>query len=66
MVSLLVNEEGSPTDPRLLSHLPIGLDEQALKAVGKYQFKPAMRNGEAIPSRIIVEVNFKLFPNLMP
>ncbi len=60
-VSVLVREDGSVGDMHIVStHLPAGLDEQALKAVSKYTFQPASKDGEPVPVRIPVGVNFKL------
>jgi protein TonB len=39
----------------------MGLDEKAIEAVNQYRFKPAMKDGEPVPVRITVEVNFRLF-----
>jgi len=36
----------------------MGLDEEALKAVRKYRFKPATLEGVPVPVPIVVEINF--------
>ena len=36
-------------------------DEQAIKAVQQYKFKPAMENGKPVPVPMNVEVNFQIF-----
>ncbi len=60
-VSVLVREDGSVSDMYLTTaQLPAGLDEQALNAVSKYKFQPATMDGEPVPVRIPVAVNFKL------
>jgi len=61
LVSLLVNEEGIPIDLSVTRGLGHGLDEKALEAVSQYRFRPAMRDGAPIESRIAVEVNFRLY-----
>jgi TonB family protein len=60
-VSVLVNEEGVPIDPRVEKSLGYGLDEKALEAALKYQFKPAMRDGQPVAVRIMIEENFRLY-----
>jgi hypothetical protein len=42
-------------------HLPLGLDEEAVKTVSTWRFKPAMRQGVSVPVRVQVEVSFRLF-----
>lgn len=61
LVSVLVNEEGVPIDPRVEKSLGYGLDEKALEAALKYQFKPAMRDGQPVSARITIEQSFKLY-----
>jgi TonB family protein len=61
VVSVLVNEDGVPIDPRVEKSLGYGLDEKALEAALKSQFKPAMRDGQPVAVRIMIEENFKLY-----
>ena len=59
-LSVLIDASGSPSQIYVLRSLGMGLDEQALDAVKKWRFKPAFLDGQAIPSEVIVEVNFRL------
>jgi TonB family protein len=61
ILSLVVDKDGSPRDIRVVRRLGMGLDEKAIEAVNQYRFKPAMKDGEPVPVRITVEVNFRLF-----
>lgn len=61
ILSMLVTEDGLPTDIRLEKSLGYGLDEKALQAAAKYRFKPAMRDGNPVSQRITVEMNFRLY-----
>src|SRR3984885_2690615 len=62
LISLIVDAQGNPQDPRVIRALGMGLDEKALEAVRKYKFKPAMKDGRTpVPVRITIEVNFRLF-----
>jgi TonB family protein len=61
VVSMLVTEDGLPTDFRVEKSLGYGLDEKALQAAARYRFKPAMRDGNPVSQRIMVEMNFRLY-----
>jgi protein TonB len=61
IVSVLVTEDGLPTDARVEKSLGYGLDESALDCVSQYRFKPATKDGQPVATRITVEINFKLF-----
>jgi TonB family protein len=62
LISLIVDAQGNPQDPRVVRALGMGLDEKALEAVRKYKFKPAMKDGHTpVPVMITVEVNFRLY-----
>lgn len=60
LISLIVDRQGMPQDISVLKTLDPGLDQNAMSAVGRYRFKPAMRNGEPVPVKIVVEVNFQI------
>jgi TonB family protein len=62
VISLIVDAQGNPQNPRVVRALGMGLDEKALEAVRKYKFKPAMKDGRIpVPVMITVEVNFRLY-----
>lgn len=61
MISIIVDTNGYPQNPRVVRALGMGLDEKALDAVRRYRFKPAMKNGRPVPVRITVEVDFRLY-----
>jgi TonB family protein len=62
LISLIVDAQGNPQNPRVVRALGMGLDEKALEAVKKYKFKPAMKEGRTpVPVMITVEVNFRLY-----
>jgi protein TonB len=61
-ISLIVDAQGYPQDPRVVRALGMGLDEKALEAVRKYRFKPAMRDGRTpVAVMVNVVVNFHLY-----
>ena len=71
-LSMVVDESGVPTQIKALrwrlrekgSHSeakdPLGLDEEAIKALGKWRFRPATKEGKPVPVRANVEINFRL------
>jgi protein TonB len=62
LVSLIVDAQGNPQNPRIVRPLGMGLDEKALEAVRKYKFKPALKDGRTpVPVMITIEVNFRLY-----
>jgi TonB family protein len=62
IVTLIVDAQGNPQNPRVVRALGMGLDEKALEAVMKFKFKPAMKDGKPVSvDGVSVEVNFRLF-----
>ncbi len=62
IISLIVDAQGNPQNPRVSRALGMGLDEKALEAVRKYKFKPAMKDGRTpVPVMMSIEVNFRLY-----
>jgi TonB family protein len=62
IVSIIVDRQGIPQNPRVVRPLGMGLDEKALEAIKQYRFKPAMKDGKtAVPVMINVEIDFRLY-----
>jgi protein TonB len=61
IITLIVDKNGNPQNPRVTRALGMGLDEKALEAVMKYKFKPAMKGKTPVAVMISVEVNFRLY-----
>lgn len=61
LVSLIVDRHGLPQNIQIAKSLDPGLDQNAMDAIARYRFKPAMRNGEPVPVMVNVEVNFRLY-----
>ena len=61
LVNLVVDQNGIPTNVRIVRGIGHGLDEKALEAVSKYKFKPAMEHGQPVPVEINVVINFQIF-----
>jgi TonB family protein len=59
-VRVLVGADGSVKNVRIQTHLPDGLDEQAIAAAYKLRFTPAMRAGQPVAFWQPVEIEFNL------
>jgi TonB family protein len=60
VLSLVVQKDGTATDVRAVRSLGLGLDEKAVAAVKNWRFRPADKDGMAVPVFATVEVNFTL------
>jgi len=61
LLLLVVTREGRVVDVRVKDGLGHGLDENAIKAVRKWQFAPATKDGKPVAVQISVEVDFHLY-----
>jgi TonB family protein len=61
LVNLIVDAKGMPNRVQILRPTGLGLDEQAVAAVSRYTFQPAMQNGTPVAVELNVEVNFQIF-----
>lgn len=57
----IVDESGRARNIRLQKSLGLGLDEEAVRAVQNWRFKPAERGGKPVPVYMTIEVNFRLY-----
>ncbi|HML18567.1 MAG TPA: energy transducer TonB [Bryobacteraceae bacterium] len=60
VLQLVVDEHGLPQQMHITRSLGLGLDQKALEAVGKWRFKPGMKDGKPVPVIATIEVNFRL------
>jgi TonB family protein len=60
-ISIIVDANGMPQNAKVIRGLDPGLDQNALDAVRKYRFKPAMKDGIPVPVMVTIQVAFKLF-----
>jgi TonB family protein len=61
VLSLVVDASGAPKDLQITTPLGMGLDEQAIKSVSSWKFRPGAKDGEPVSMVINVEVNFRLY-----
>ncbi len=57
LAEIVVNESGDVTDAKVVRSIPM-LDEAALQAVRNWRFTPTMVDGQSVPVRMVVTVNF--------
>lgn len=55
-----VRADGTVGDVRVTKPLDRGLDEQAVKAVKQWRFKPGTLDGKPVPVRVSIEMTFTL------
>jgi TonB family protein len=61
LIGFIVDENGNPRDLCLKKAAGYGLDAQAKKAVLRYRFEPAIKDGKPVPMRLTVEIRFRLY-----
>lgn len=61
-LEVVVMPDGRPGDIRVVRSLDrtFGLDEEAIKAMRQWRFRPGMRQGERVPVAVVVEMEFTL------
>jgi protein TonB len=61
-VQAVVTREGKPDDLRVVRSLDTvsGLDRAAIDAAKRWRFKPATRDGQPVPSLVVLELTFTL------
>jgi TonB family protein len=58
---LVVNRDGVPEEVHIVNPLGAGLDVNAVRAVEKWRFQPAEKEGQPVAVRIAVEVDFRRY-----
>jgi len=60
-LAVRVDKDGLPTRIRIVSPLGAGLDENAVRAVENWRFRPAEKDGEPFPTEVMIELDFHLY-----
>lgn len=60
VLGLVVNTDGMPQDFRLLRSVGFGLDEEAVRVVKAWRFRPGFRDETAVAVQVTIEVNYRL------
>lgn len=55
-----IDERGQVSKVEVRQSLGLGLDEKAVEAIQKWRFRPARKDGKAVPSVALVDVGFRL------
>jgi TonB family protein len=58
LLQITVATDGSVRNPRVLKGLGYGLDEEAVKSVLQWRYKPARKNGQPIDSQVTISFGF--------
>ncbi len=58
--SAIVRKDGTLDMLKMLRGIGLGLDENAVKALRQWKFRPGMKNGVPVDVYLNVEVNFSL------
>lgn len=56
----VVLPDGTVGDVRVIDRLNVYLDDEAVRALREWKFKPGMKDGVAVPVRVEVEMTFTL------
>jgi len=60
ILEAIIDRAGNVSDVRVIKPLPDGLDEEALRAVRQWKFRPGTQNGVPVPVIFSLTVNFRL------
>jgi len=61
VLGLVVDASGNPTKIRILGPLGCGLDEQAVRTVESWRFRPAEKDGKPVAAEIAIKIDFHLY-----
>jgi TonB family protein len=62
LLTTVIDAAGTPTQIAILDPLGMGLDEEAVAALQRWRFQPAMLNGKGIAVEIRVAIEFRCCP----
>lgn len=60
LLAIVVDAQGNVREIRDVKPLGLGLDEDAIEAVRTWRFKPGMRDGTPVATRVAIEVSFRI------
>jgi TonB family protein len=63
-LAAVIRKDGRVDSVRLLQHLDERLDQSAQEAMAKWQFEPALRNGQPVDVDALIEIPFRLAPKV--
>jgi protein TonB len=57
-VSILIDEKGNVTDPKIVKASNEAFAQPAIDALSRWKFKPAKREGQAVALRVSIPIQF--------
>ncbi len=60
VLMIVIGVDGTPRNIEVTRGLGLGLDEQAVEAVLQWKFNAATKDGQAVPVKATMEINFRL------
>jgi len=60
IVEAIIDSHGDVIDARIMKGLPFGLEQEALRAIRRWKFKPGTHNGQPVPVYFNLRIEFKL------
>ncbi|HEU4888738.1 MAG TPA: energy transducer TonB, partial [Thermoanaerobaculia bacterium] len=60
IVEAIIDKNGNVDEVKVVKGLPMGLSEEAERAVRQWKFKPGTHNGQPVATIFNLTVNFKL------
>jgi TonB family protein len=63
-LTAVIHTDGHVDNVELLMHLDDRLDKSSEEAISKWQFEPALRNGQPVDVDVVFEIPFRLAPKL--
>ncbi|MFN7938415.1 MAG: TonB family protein [Bryobacteraceae bacterium] len=60
VLSIEIHPDGKPHNVRVVRGLGLGLNEQAMDAVSRWQFRPGTKDGQPVTVGATIEVNWRL------
>jgi TonB family protein len=60
VLACVVKTDGSIGDVKVARSLDAGLDQEAIKAIKQWRFKPGLKDGKAVAVRVSIEMTFTL------
>jgi TonB family protein len=63
MLNAIFGADGTVSAIRVIRGLPLGLDEEAVKAAQKIRFQPATKDGQPVSVRMSIEYSFSTYKN---
>jgi TonB family protein len=60
VLRVIIDASGRATNAEVVRSLGLGLDEKAMEAVKKWEFRPGYKDGKPVAVMAQIEVNFRL------